>query len=62
MAPFPAWPKWLQFVVVAPNALLAAFACWVWWPKSDREWRRFGLVAAYLVVFFSILHFVFGFR
>ena len=60
--PFAAWPPWLQFVVMAPNAVLAFLTCWLWWPKSDREWRRFGFVAAYLLIFFGVMRFVFGFR
>jgi hypothetical protein len=32
-----------------------------WWPKSNREWRRFGFVLAYLVVFFSVMVFTFHF-
>jgi hypothetical protein len=51
----------LQFLIVAPNALLAAYAFWAWWPKSKREWNRFGIVAAYLVVFFLVMRFVFHF-
>lgn len=61
ITPYSAWPKWLQFLVMAPNGLLAGIACWIWWPKSDREWRKFGLVAAYLIVFLSVMHFVFKF-
>ena len=59
--PYSAWPTWLQFLIVAPNALLAAYAFWAWWPKSKREWNRFGIVAAYLVVFFLVMRFVFHF-
>jgi hypothetical protein len=62
IVPYSEWPTWLQVLIVAPNALLAGFACWVWWPKSSREWCRFGLVAAYLVVFFLVMVFVFHYR
>jgi hypothetical protein len=51
----------IYVLVVAPNALLAGFSCWIWWPTSNREWRRFGLVAAYLIVFYAVMHFVFKF-
>ena len=56
------WPRWLQVAVVGPNALLAAYAFWFWWPKSKREWNRFGFLMAYLVVFFLVMRFVFQFR
>jgi hypothetical protein len=62
IVPYSEWPRWLQFLIVAPNGLLAAITCWMWWPKSDREWRRFGLVMAYLIVFFSVMIFVFHFH
>jgi hypothetical protein len=42
IVPYPAWPTWLQMLVMVPNALLAGYACWMWWPKSKREWNRFG--------------------
>jgi hypothetical protein len=58
---FADWPGWVQTVVVAPNALLAGIAFWVWWPKSDKEWRKFGFVMAYLVAFFLVMHFIFKF-
>jgi hypothetical protein len=46
-------------LVMVPNALLAGYAFWAWWPKSKREWNRFGWVMAYLIVFFSVMIFVF---
>ena len=46
-------------LIMVPNALLAGYAMWGWWPKSDREWRKFGFVMAYLVVFVSVMIFVF---
>ena len=60
--PYSHWPRWLQVIIVAPNDLLAVIACWVWWPKSNRGWRKFGFVMAYLVVFYSVMIFVFHFR
>lgn len=57
--PYPAWPIWLRMLVMVPNALLAGYALWGWWPKSKREWNRIGWVVAYLIVFFSIMIFVF---
>jgi hypothetical protein len=62
IVPYSEWPQWLQILIWTPNALLAGFACWAWWPKSSREWRRFGLVGAYLVVFLLVMVFVFHFQ
>jgi hypothetical protein len=59
MTPFAAWPKWLQVAVVVPHGLLGFFATWYWWPKSDRGWRKFGWVAAYLFVFYLVMQFGF---
>ncbi len=59
--PYSDWPGWIQVLIVAPNALLAGYACWAWWPKSKREWNKFGFVIAYLVVFFLVMRFVFHF-
>ncbi len=53
------WPGWLQFLVFAPNAILLGICTWVWWPKSDKEWSKFGFVFAYLVVFDLVMCFVF---
>jgi hypothetical protein len=60
--PYSDWPGWLQVLIGAPNALLAGYACWAWWPESKREWNKFGFVMAYLVVFFLVMRFVFHFR
>ena len=57
---FDDWPYWLQVMVIAPHALLIAFALWLWWPKTDEGWRKIGFVCAYLVFFLLIMHFVFG--
>jgi hypothetical protein len=59
MTRFAEWPKWLQALIVVPHALLGFVAFWLWWPKSDKEWRKFGLVAAYLLGFYLVMHFVF---
>jgi len=59
MTRFSDWPVWLQALVVVPHGLLGFVAFWLWWPKSDKEWRKFGLVAAYLLAFYLIMHFVF---
>jgi hypothetical protein len=57
--PFSDWPRWLQVLIWTPNALLAGYACWGWWPKSKREWNKFGFVMAYLIVFFLVMRYVF---
>jgi hypothetical protein len=48
------WPTWLQDAVGVPHALLLWMKCWLWWPKSDKELRRFGYLLAYLIVFYLI--------
>jgi hypothetical protein len=48
------WPSWLQWAVVVPHAVAGFLMTWLWWPKSDREWGRFGYIAAYLFVFYLI--------
>jgi len=59
MTRFSEWPAWLQAVVVVPHALLGFCAVWLWWPKSDKDWRKFGFVARYLLIFYLVMHFVF---
>jgi hypothetical protein len=62
ITPYSDWPHWLQLVVVIPNGLLAGFMMWVWWPKSNRGWNRFGWLAAYLLIFWFVMFFVFHIR
>jgi hypothetical protein len=59
MAQFADWPEWLKATVIIPHALLGFIAVWLWWPKSGKEWRKFGFVAGYLFVFYLVMHFVF---
>jgi len=56
------WPMWLQVLVIGPHAILAGVLLWVWWPKSDKEWRKFGILIAYQTFFWTALYFVFGFK
>jgi len=56
---FSTWPEWLKVLVLVPHGLLASVACWLWWPKSEKGWRRFGFVAAYLLVFYVVMRYVF---
>jgi hypothetical protein len=48
------WPLWLQFAVLVPHALLASCVVWLWWPKSDRAFKWFGLALAYLLLFYFV--------
>ena len=61
ITPYSEWPRWIQILVVAPNGLLGGFACWLWWPSGDREWRKLGFVCVYLVVFLFVMIYVFHF-
>jgi hypothetical protein len=60
ITPFAEWPLWLQ--VLVPHGVLGFVAFWFWWPKSEKEWRRFGFVAGYLFVVYLVLRFVFDLR
>jgi hypothetical protein len=51
---FSRWPHWLQYAVMVPHGIAGFLMFWIWWPKSDREWRRFGYAAAYLFVVYLI--------
>jgi hypothetical protein len=55
------WPTWLQVLVFGPPAILNGILL-VWWPKSDREWRRFGIAFACLISFYLTMYLVFGFK
>jgi hypothetical protein len=59
---FSEWPQWLQILVLLPHSLLGSFMLWLWWPKADKEWRKFGFVLLYLIIFFLVMHYVFGFK
>ena len=56
---FSDWPEWLKVLVLVPHGLLASVACWLWWPKSEKGWRRFGFVLAYLLAFLLVMRYVF---
>lgn len=59
---FTQWPHWLQILVLVPHGLLASFMFWLWWPNSDRGWRKFGIVALYLFVFLLVMRYIFGLK
>jgi len=62
ITPVAEWPTWVQILVFGPHAILMGILTWVWWPKSNKEWRRFGYVFAYLLVFYLVMYYVFHFR
>ena len=52
------WPLWLQLLVAIPNAILATYLLWIWWPKNRKEANRFTLVAtAYCLLVYLFFHF-----
>lgn len=53
------WPRWVQAVVVIPHVLLAMAATLLWWPKTEKNSRRFRIVALYLLGFYIVMHFLF---
>jgi hypothetical protein len=59
MTRFSDWPGWVQILVLVPHGLLGFVATWLWWPKSDKGWRKFGFAAAYLFAFYLVMHYVF---
>jgi len=44
------WPHWLQMVLIVGHGLLGFFMTWLWWPKTDKQLKRFGILAAYLLL------------
>jgi hypothetical protein len=60
MVKYADWPHWVQAFVIVPHALLGFVMTWLWWPKTGKGWLRFGILGAYLLVFYLIMHFVFG--
>jgi len=56
---FSQWPGWVQTLVIAPHAILGFIMTWLWWPKTARDRRRFGILAAYLLAFLLVMLFVF---
>ena len=61
LTPVSQWPSWAQMLVFGPHAALMGFLLWYWWPKTNKDWRRFGIAFAYLVVFYLVINYVFGF-
>jgi len=56
---FSEWPHWLQLAVIIPHGLLGFVMTLLWWPRSPENRRRFGILAAYLLVFYLVMRFVF---
>jgi hypothetical protein len=44
------WPHWLQMFLWITHGLLGFFMTWLWWPKTDKQWKRFGILAVYLLL------------
>jgi hypothetical protein len=61
LSPVSQWPSWVQALVFGPNAILMAILTYWWWPNTSKEWRRFGIALAYLIAFYLVIYFVFGF-
>lgn len=57
--PYADWPRWLQVAIMLPNCVLAYLLMFRWWPKTKREWRKFEIAFAYLVVSLLVLIYVF---
>lgn len=53
------WPEWLKVLIFLPHGLVGFCAFWLWWPKSAEGRKKFGIVAAYLFVFYLVMRFVF---
>jgi hypothetical protein len=56
------WPEWVQALIIGPPGVLSSFMLWAWWPKSDRAWRRFGILTGCLAVYFGTIYLVFGWK
>jgi hypothetical protein len=39
---FSNWPEWLKVLVLVTLGILASVAYWLWWPKPEKGYRRFG--------------------
>lgn len=57
---FADWPDWVRALVLIPHGILGFLAAVLWWPKSLKDWRNLGIVAAYLLIFVLVMHYVFG--
>jgi len=60
MTKYADWPTWLKILVLGPNGLLLWFIAVPWFPKSKQHWIWTGIAIAWLAIFFSVMHFVFG--
>jgi hypothetical protein len=61
MTKFSDWPTgfsmWLSY-----RTALAAVTLYLWWPKSDAGWRKFGFVVAYLLAWLFVMRYVFDMK
>lgn len=44
------WPYWLQYILVIAHVFVLIFMARLWWPKTDKEWKRFRILALYLLL------------
>jgi hypothetical protein len=44
------WPHWLQVLIAGTHGVAGWIMTWLWWPKNDKGWRRFGVLALYLLL------------
>jgi len=52
------WPLWLQLLIGIPNAIVMTILL-VWWPKDEREFKRFEKVAIPYLVLALVFYFLF---
>jgi hypothetical protein len=44
------WPHWLQVFIAGTHRVLFGVMVWLWWPKTDRDWRRATAMMVYLLL------------
>ncbi len=51
-----------QRLVYLPAGVLASVLLWVWWPKSESQWRRWWIAWAAFCGYLTAIYVLFGFR
>jgi len=59
ITPYADCPRWLQVAVMLPNCVLFYFVMYRWWPKTKKEWRKFEIALAFMIVSLLVLIYVF---
>ena len=59
MTKYADWPLWAKSIVWV-HLLAVWFIAVPWFSRYKRQWFWTGIALAYLVVFLSMMHFVFG--